>query len=753
MRKPDYENLRRLAQDRDMLERSFRRLLRNRPAGIVAIFLRELAAARRRAAPFGFGWLRLALSGLAVPRPAFGGLVPRPVPVLLRVPRLWLGRLAPVLLGLILPLAAAAGVWVWHEATQVVAVVERNRACAQVTVFTDAEGAILGARPVLGAETCGTARPQVTAAFDRETEVRFARAIAAIEGAYSTSSRWVWFGHDVRGVARKAASLVGLLPGRGMSGPILSAFEALAGEADGVSWPRKIVLMVAASRFTWTELPTDAAREAFITRHMVTVTRTGADRGGRLGAEMIFAGRGPQSLADLCVLARAAGFPLWAVSDARVSPRAASSWTNAVGPGAAACVRALAASPAEAAEALAELRAACGGTDLCLSPPDPDAVPGVPPAMARRGLDEARIEIARHRLPQFRPLGLAAGAGLGVIDLLRLAGLEEEPVVPTTLSRQMTAAFERDIPQALDRLGRRLPAESCLVGRCRHRVDHAIVLAEVTEEGRALIRAVHANRHGAFAGWPQRDPATGGWTAHPSRYGLASTAKAMLVVVARNRGVNRLCNNPAGGPRCRDGSWIALEDAISRSMSHPFRWLATEYRDDIARIQGAFGREAEPGPGSAFDAAYGIGASSLTPTEAVQLFAALAAGEGGEVRLFPDRPIAPALDLGARGIAPAAVAGACTVLAAPLQPGGTLAATGQMLAEEGVQPLCGKSGTHTEGGIDQVLTSTLAFQTAAGRRFVLHVSVVATDRTQGLGRLGHADLVPLQRAALRAVLH
>ena len=639
------------------------------------------------------------------------------------------------------PIAALA----WTQSTEVLKSLNRAIACAETTTLIGADGLLVGATPTSDEAICANYRFMVTAPFSAATTERLGAAVASIEGQFTVGSPYVWFGHDVRGFARKAGQMVGLLPGRGFSSPLLTSVEAAMGEHDLSPW-RKLVMIVATSRFTAEALPDDASRAAFIVEHMPTVVRAGHPRAGLLGAHAIFGGE-PRTTAEYCQLARAMGYAIWAIRD-EVTPRAAQSWATSVGPGAAACVRALAPTPDAEAQAMSDLRAACGGTDLCISPPP--LPPDVPEAMALRGLDDALVAIAKDRLPRFSPLSPPGNAQLVALDAMRLGGIERAGPHQTTLDTETQYAIDRSIDPELEYLDRRLPQEACLTGQCANRVDHTVLLAELVGDGNVALRALHVNRHGALTGWLQLDDLTGDWWAEPPRFGLGSTAKVIVLLAATQHGIERVCSNAVGGPDCRHGFWMSLRHAIAMSESEPFQWIAAQYPDEVAAVQQQLGAaQGEVVSNRSYDAAFGIGRSTMTPVEAVALFAAMLEDGQSTVRFFEDGPAVADIDLRAAGIDAEALAAARRVLDAPMvDDGGTLFAVGQMLREQGLTPVAAKSGTHSELGVNLVRTSTVAFATPNGRRFILHVSLTATDTTDGLGDLSHDDLVAIQRAVI-----
>lgn len=631
----------------------------------------------------------------------------------------------------------------WPAATAVVRDLERAITCAQATGVFDATGQLIGGMPVEPQPACTS----VTVPFPDDVAVQVAESVAAIEGGYRTDDIRVWGGHDVLGFVRGALARIGVLPGRGFSGPLLTTVENLLGE-HGVSPWRKLQLILGTTRFVASHLPDNTSRARFIANHLPTIRQAGTPRAGMAGAALLFDGRPPQTAAEYCQLARAAGFPVWAVRDSVTAP-AARSWATSVGPAAAACVRATAPNEQAVTQALNDLRAACGGTDLCMSPPPPP--PGIPADMAERGLNAALIDIARDRLPRFVPLTPPGGLNLMVTDTLRLQDIEPGPVLETTILQDLHQTFAASMPEALHHLDRRLPRDACLSGQCAYRVDHAVVLAELEGDGDLAIRALDLNRHGAITGVPIQTDASRGWEVAPPRFGLGSTAKLLIFLASIEHGVERACSNPSGGDTCLGGTWMSLRTAIATSDSGAAQWLALRYPAEVIMMQNQLSDTAPGGDFSAFDAAFGIGRSAMTPIQAMTFMGALMGDGHGAVHLVPGHTLS-AIDLTQAGIHATTLSEARQLFSAPLtDAGGTLAQASAMLRAEGMTPLMGKTGTHTENGVNLVRTSTIVFATPEGRVFVLHVSLTATETQHGLGGVSHGDLVALQRVAVRAL--
>ncbi len=438
-------------------------------------------------------------------------------------------------------------------------------------------------------------------------------------------------------------------------------------------------------------------------------------------------------------MARASGQPLRLIRN-EVTPEAARSWATINGPATALCIERTAIDSQDFAAAMAGLRAACGGTDLCLHPPEPP--PGVPASMAARGIVDAIVEIADEQMPRFTPLTPDESVRIATIDLARLSGtgLNEDlrTTIDAALQRELTPAIE----SGLEEIDRRLPVDVCLTGQCAHRVDHSVIVGEIADDGVVELRALYVNRPGAIAGSPELNVDGTGWHALPPHFGMASTGKAALAILAVEHGITHLCDNRDAGPECEDGEWIPLREAVGHSLSEPHAWLAAQYPGELAALQDRLSLiGGETVVDASFDAAFGIGEAAMTPVNAMALFGAIIGNGQSGVRLFEDQIYAPVT----LTVTDTVLKGTRALLTAPLSPGGTLSAAGEALATLGAVNLVGKTGTHTENQIDLVLAETVGL-TLSGRRFIVVVMFTATDPATGLGNLTHADLVPLQTA-------
>lgn len=688
----------------------------NRQVGVIRQWMRIWQEENRKG--------RFTLPTWHAPLPAFGSL------------RLTLGRVLLAGGAVAVPVVAVA----WTQSATVLSDLARAMECAQTTAFLASDGTVLAAVPVDSSTECQEARAMLTAPHSAETTARLSQAVVAIEGSFASTDDWVWLGHDVRGFARKGLEWIGVLEDRGFSAPLLTTVEATLGEHDIGLW-RKGVMMLATSRLAIDM--SDDERAAFIVNHMPATIGGGDPRAGALAADALF-GRPPETTLEFCQLARAMGQQMWLVGDV-VTDAAATSWETVNGPATESCIRQIATSPADEAAAMAGLRAACGGTDICFNPPP--APVGVPESMAERGRLASLVGIAQSQMPRFTPLVPDEGLRLAAVDLMRLNQIDPGGALGTTIDAALQARLDRAIDVELDAIDRTLPEGICLTGQCIHRVDHTILVGQIAEEGVVDLRAVHLNRTGGIAGWPERDD-SGQWHAQPPRFGLASTGKAALALVAVEHGLTRLCSNPDGGAACEGGTWVPLERALGHSLSGPHEWLANQYPADVAALEDGLSLNNDTTVvDPAFDAAYGIGRATMTPANALALMGAIVGDGTSGLRLFPGQSYAN-VELGAT---PDALTATSELLRAPFGPGGTLAEAGAALRALGVTLLGGKSGTHTENGIDLVLAETIAVE-IDGRRYVIVIALTATDVNTGLADLRHADLTNLLTAILRQIM-
>ncbi|SFO29033.1 hypothetical protein SAMN04487859_12332 [Roseovarius lutimaris] len=756
--KPDNKTMRKeiddLAREMARADADLELFLKRRSLDPVAYYLRRRA---KWDGKVGLGWKP---KGVRLPPMALPS-IPSPVRLGLALSKP-LGRLAGALLpgtwtrrGLVrgtalalVPVSAVA----WHVSNGYIETAKRNLRCSEVVAMRAEDGTILDAWPAHGTDECGEHRSHLTipipAGRDRTMVVEM---VGTIEGAWRVKDTIL--AQDPKGVVRKLASMVGLLGDRGMTGPLQSTFETLAGVPGGARWYQKPVLMLAGMRYAHAHLPDDLTREAFIANHMPLVKNAGYPKAGLFGAQQLFGGM-PQGLLEQCRFARAAGFSVDLQRAGRpISPNAARSWTANLGPSTVRCIKLHGRNAAEIAAAMTELRRLCGGLDICEHPPSIDA--GLPKAARDREqarIDALRLPVARAFTPLARPLGGGEiNPGLLQRDAWKLAGAPSSgEVLDTSIYARAQASLNQRMAKLLHEGEHLLPKGSCFTGRCGHRIDHAVVVVEHGAGG-PKIRAVHMNRRGAITGTVRRDSGNGGYSAEKPRFGLASTNKAMLALVAAENEVSRLCSAPNGGSTCVGGHWIPLETALGKSVSPPFEWLVHQYPQSTKALLNGLHIRGGTVVSPAFDAAYGIGRQSA-PADMITYFDALMNGASPGLSVL-GQPLLEPVDLDALGFDATTRAAARELLGAPLRAEGTLAAANQMLRALGVHPELAKSGTHTEKGRNLVRTSTVSSRLPDGRVFTSFVFASVTDNSQSLGdALGHWAMAPWHAAAVTAAM-
>jgi hypothetical protein len=275
------------------------------------------------------------------------------------------------------------------------------------------------------------------------------------------------------------------------------------------------------------------------------------------------------------------------------------------------------------------------------------------------------------------------------------------------------------------------------------------------------LRVAAVNRHGALFGPVAQGPA--GIERRAPAFGLASQHKAPLALVAAAHGEERLCDRAAGGIRNAAGSspvtacepgraagWVAADMAMGRSLNLPWIDLVARHRAEVDALERALGLLGHPaGPA---ETAMGLGRTA-PPERFMSLMAAYARAAAGEpartegLSLFAGQPMLP-VDLAAMGYAPAVSARAARMLAAPLEPEGTLRALPPRLAPLGCRGIVGKSGTaETEAGAARARSATIVAE-CGGRRFVVFAMLDSGRGDRALGQIRHSDLAALIAAAL-----
>ncbi|NDR55377.1 hypothetical protein [Aliiruegeria sabulilitoris] len=646
----------------------------------------------------------------------------------------------------------------WNDITKAIAIAEQQMDCARVTAIEDADGRIFAHVPVIDGATCAARRaelamsfddvdhiperPGLTVPFDPKIESSVVPAVVTIEGEIAPFPKTV-FGHDWRGFLRYGAAEIGLLDGnRGLSGPMLSTFEALTGHPESLSRWDKPVMIIAASVFAARHLPDEASRAGFISDYMMAVRGRGYPLGGRLAADALF-GHDPETLSERCLFGRAMGTPVVLPLDAAVvGTSAGRAWGSVLGPAARRCVTELAASQEEANLALAELESLCGNDEIC-------ARPSLEPDLDARNLRLAAI--ARANLPIAPPQTQASiEARQVILDGLRLSGdwIPGETLV-STIDWRAQSELDSTLPAALADLQRNLPEGLCFTTGCRNQAIHSVTAIEVHPEG-PVVRAAHDSRHGQFFG-PVKNGADGYVSVAPD-WGLGSTRKMLLALIAARHDYKELCSLSSGDAACTGGAWIPVEKALAKSKNDPFAWLAEQHMDEVYQLLDAIGAAPSARPATGFDIAYDTVRHAPPAAYNTLLSALLLDGSSPSVRIGATAPAK--LDLTSLGYDVTTIARALDILAAPTtRPEGTLYATAQAAALPGCTALGGKSGTHEVASIDIVKTSTLLWRCDLGRtkRTYITTAVISSgDSEITLGNRKHVELAPLHRAALSA---
>lgn len=663
------------------------------------------------------------------------------LPALPTLPRSQIAGGATALAALLLVVLAPLAYVVLHlgDIRAMVELAEDRLACTQVTALEATDGSIIATIPVLGKAVCPD-RPFLTVPMPQDLVDGLAPKLATIEGAWQTSG--TIFGHDPRGVPRW---LYGQLQSgnRGVSGPLLTAFEYAIGKTGGLGIRDKLLSVVAASAFVRRNLSNDALRARFLVDNMPVMIGRGYPMAGRLGAQALF-GRLPQTLVEGCIYARAMGYQLLLPRDgAALTGRMARDWARVIGPGAVQCVNAHATSDTEREAALDRLQTLCGDSALCMQP-------GLEPDPERRLV--AYMAAARASLPaEADPGRIAIAAMRPVLDALKLTdAYAVRARVPTTLVRTGQQALDNAAPELLADLEHRLAPGACLSRRdCDIPVRYHVAGVEILS-GDAALRASLASEHGLFFGPVARRGV--GFVSLPPDWGMASTGKMLLALVAPRHGMERLCTNPAGGESCRDGEWLSVNRAIAISDNGTAEWLASRYWAELWGLMDATGFSASARPMTARDFALGIGRLAA-PERYVAFLAALFsdAGVSGGVRVSDHAPLGE-VNLSALGYDAETRQRARAILAGPVRSGGTLAALVAAVRVGECRALAGKSGTHSAGDVTVVKASTIVWQ-CGPKRSITQVRLSTEDGSRSLGQVNHADLAALHQAALAASLH
>jgi len=745
----------RLVEDQLARDARWRATLRDRRTSKLQRFLRTLRSRRRAAAAARLATaLGIERSAAAAREPTrrvtprftpIGGFSGRPrIPGFARRSALIAGISVVFVAGLLLAAEPALRPLLARVETPTTAAAETALRCGDATMVKGRDGEWIGVIPLV--PCAAAARPHLTAAFDAETAEGVADAIRVLEGRWRPGALTL-FGHDLAGIARyvvhrmddlrRSPSAADGTDGEeaarpGGSAPILSAFESLIGDPHPVaSVTRKLHYMAQSAVFDARVLGGDtAARAHFVAERLPVLDGHGYALAGAVGAEVLFGGA-PRTLAERCLFAAAAGFPLWLPrpnADAGYLARQGERLRKAR-KRAGVCVAELAGSDAERAAALATIEA---------------FVPhgrGVP-ARSLPLLPVLEGEMAVH--------GVAPRDG----------------VVPTTVDGRGQRRAAAQIRRTLAGVEPRLAAGLCFDGDCETQADFLVALAEI--EGDALaLRIAATNRHGSLFG--PVVTVDGGRTRGAPAFGLGSVHKIPLALVAARHHEARLCDRQYDGVQNADGStgvarcaperpagWISTREALGRSLNLPWVDLAVRHAAEVDELERALGfGGVAAGP---VGAALGFGRTAA-PERFMALMAALERGSAGEpartdgLTLLRGAP-SQAVDLPGLGFKEAEIATAARWLEAPLAPGGTLSALEGALAPTGCTATRGKTGTgevaDTHAARSRVAVAVI---TCGQRRFVAFASLSSSHGRRPLGQIYGRDVAALIAAAVDGTSH
>lgn len=679
------------------------------------------------------GEMGRAFGGLAAPF-RFGARLPRVSLGLLSLGLLPKRALALVAMGALVA-GTAFGAMIAPQVMAELDMAEQNWACAQMVTSHDAAGVLVDARTVLPDGDCPQPlnadgvmleRPVLYAAYAPDTTMQAADDLGGVEGAWRRAD--TFFGLDPWGLPRKtwswARSKVSARPDTaGFSSPIVSGFEVLVNETSGRSVKNKIATLVATALFTSRHLETDEDRAAFMVATMPSVMEGGSGRSGDLAALAIFRHDAPLSLAERCVIAAATRNPVLMQGAREPSQDAARRWATAIGPRAELCVTRRAVNETEAAEALDTLQSMCAGSRLCLDPPAMWQIPEEDRPGLRQRLESTQMQAYTHSAPSFSPVPMGmAGAGLALVDAARLSGAAGGQ---TSVRMVAQAAVVRAVADFRKTLPQDDQAETVVT----------VGVVDITTAKPELIALASNAPSGGF--FPAAVPGVNGWEFGTPAHALASMNKVPLVIWASGRAITQVCD-----PACTPLSEIVAESSAR---------IAALLRQDPSgypAFKAAFGYMGAPGPD--YDLATDSIEGSLVrvaPSQLITGVAALYHGAAAAPSVWKDQPIGVMVDLTAMGVDEAARRVARQVLAAPFQPGGTLAAYPGHATIEGCRLDLGKSGTSAVGLTNHERGAIVVH--ACGDR--LFATFVLTANAGGLS-IVQAQLAPLHRAAIRAVL-
>jgi|GEM_PF-4575422 len=462
-------------------------------------------------------------------------------------------------------------------------------AAAQMLVLPEGTPVIMPGNPGNG---CTTARSHLYVPSE-DPEVIEARAdkIAVLEGAYRRAR--TFYGLDPRGPVRF------LVKRTGFSSPILSAFETTLGRPASLRANPllKIRHVIASMQYTRIHLNTDAKRASFIVHHMPIVSNIGLDPVAGPYAEALLFGEGAneRTLAQECMLAAAAGFPLKLAPSELVR---ALRW-NKARTRAHACVTASARSQAEADAAREEIASATMPDAVLAESIDPDIL-------------RTLRAFARHN-----------------------AAAREEPILHLTLPRDMQSSLSASARERLAGFDRVHETGFCAKGDCEPKADALVAIAEITDDALAL-RAVVSTRTGLLFGPARRDGEA--WVALPDRLGNASLNKLLVSLPQARSGNFMLCNlalpgfrnvsGPDGVEACDPATgegMVSAREALKLSMNLPWIDAARRYRDEITGIEDSLGYVPAATPETAPQMALGFGRYGA-PAVMIEFAAALVGG-------------------------------------------------------------------------------------------------------------------------------
>jgi hypothetical protein len=661
-------------------------------------------------------------------------------------PKRWIGRAIRLvmitLVGPMVAMALALGTYVganWGTVEALVALAEKNVACAGMAVVRDAENTIIDARPLLTDAECPQpldkegkplARPTLSIPLPEADVTRVSDDIAQIEGAY-TGSQTV-MGLDPLGVARKLRSYFRSFVLRkddhaGFSSPITTTFEILVQQPESQQVPNKILTQIAAMIFVHRHLPTDLDRARFITL-LPAVLEGGVDRSGTLASLALFGKAAPGTLAERCLFASASGHSIPLADAGMPSNWAARRWSTAIGPRAGLCVRKRSASQAEASLALAELRRLCGDHDLCMTP---KATAGADDDVINIRLRQL-VEIASRFGPRFQAIPAALqGAETVLRDARRLFGRDDGLPLAVTIVPSVQKAVNDEAWAMRRQLGADVQVTAAVV--------------DLTTDEPRLLAVSTTLPSGAI--FPPAMPAEEtGWAPGTPPFRLGSLNKIAIALLAVRQGVGTVCG---------DTGCMTLARAFSTSDTPAFRNLVKDLGAEmIAPFRYTLGYVGTPSDMATYslpeDAVHGS-VVRLPVADLFRLAGAILHGHSRGLAVFASGDVAGELDLGVLGLSADHLVQMRKTMAAPFLPGGTLQDFPHLIRVPGCALALGKTGTFTAGKINFEREALLIHN--CGNRVLATFAIASTDNPSGLsGLISHDYLAPLHEAAVAAVM-